>query len=302
MIVTFSRIIKYGWQAFLRNGLLSVSTISIMVLAAVVFEGLILFNIISKNAISSIQEKIDISVYFKGTVTEDAILGIKERLRKLEEVSDVVYISKEQALDEFKARHAAEITVTQTLEELDANPLLASLNIKAKDSREYATIASYLDTKELGELVEKVSYAENQIVIERLNALIDTLKRGGILLTIFLAFLAIMVTFTTIRLAIYSNSEQIAIMRVVGASNSFIRGPYTIEGIIYGVVAGILSFLALVPLINFISPYVLSFIPAFNLLNYFRSELFSLLLYQLAFGVILGIISSVIAVRRYLRV
>jgi len=299
-MVTLSRIIKYGWQAFLRNGWLNVSTISIMILAAFVFEGLILFNVTGQAAIQSIQSKIDISVYFKSSVSEDSILNIKRSLEALTEVKSVEYISRDRALEEFKARHAGEETITRTLDELETNPLLASLNIKAKDPRDYGEIASYLDAAEIKDLVEKVTYAQNQIVIERLIALVETLKRGGFLLTFFLAFLAVIVTFNTIRLAIFSASEQIGIMRLVGASNNFIRGPYVVEGVFYGIIAAVISFFLFIPLINFLSPYLNNFIPEFNLRLYFQKEFLGLFFYQILFCVSLGIFSSIIAVRRYL--
>lgn len=300
-MVTLSRIVKYGWQAFLRNGWLSLSTISIMILAALVFEGLILFNVMGKTALSSIQEKIDISVYFKSTVDEDTILNMKRSLEGLTEVKSVEYVSREQALEEFRVRHEDEETITQTLAELDENPLLASLNVKADDPSDYGSIASYLENASLADTVEKVTYAQNQVVIDRLVGLIDTMKKGGITLTVFLAFLAVTVTFNTIRLAIFSNREQIGIMRLVGASNVFIRGPYTVEGVIYGIIAGIVGFVILVPVISFLSPYVGRFIPELVLSNYFQANFFALLLYQLLFCIALGIVSSIIATRRYLQ-
>lgn len=301
-MVTLSRIIKYGWQAFVRNGWLSFSTISVMILAALVFEGLILFNVVGKTALVSLQNKIDISVYFKSNVDEDSILNIKKSLEGLDEVKGVEYVSREQALEDFKTRHAGEETITQTLAELDTNPLLASLNIKANDPREYASIASYLDNENLSDVIEKVTYAQNQVVIDRLVGLIDTMKKGGITLTVFLAFLAVTVTFNTIRLAIFSNREQIGIMRLVGGSNTFIRGPYMVEGVLYGGVSGIIGFLILIPFISFLSPYLMSFIPEMSLSGYFQTSFFSLLAYQLIFCVVLGILSSVIATRRYLQV
>jgi cell division transport system permease protein len=302
MIVTLSRIIKYGFQNFFRNGWLSVSTISIMILAAIVFEGLILFNVTGKTAINSIQEKIDISVYFKSNVPEDSILSIKRSLEKLEEVRDIEYVSRDQALQEFKKRHEGDEAISQAVEELDENPLLAAINIKAKDPREYKTIASYLNNASLQDQVEKVTYAQNEVVIDRLVGLIDTMRNGGIVLTIFLAFLAIVVTFNTIRLAIFSSNDQIGIMRLVGASNTFVRGPFIVEGIVYGVVASIVSFVFLIPIMSFLSPYVNSFIPEMNLSAYISSNALSLLLYQFIFCVGLGILSSIIAVRKYLHV
>lgn len=302
MFVTLARIIKYGWQGFLRNGWLTVSTVSIMFLACLVFEGLILFNVVAKTAIASLQDKIDISVYFQSNAPEDAILNIKNSLEGLSEVKSVEYVSQDQALADFKAKHANEPTVTQTLSELGTNPLLASLNIKAKDPSQYQAIADYLSSPNLQNLVEKVTYSQNQLVINRLTNLVNLLKNGGFVLTLFLAFLAVAVTFNTIRLAIFSNSEQIGIMRLVGASNTFIRGPYIVEVILYGLIAGLVSFLIFIPFINFVSPYVNNFIQTMNLHDYFTKNFWNLILYQFLFGIGLGIISSVFAIRRYLRV
>lgn len=300
MIVTLTRIIKYGWQAFVRNGWLSVSTIGIMILAAIVFEGLVLFNVVGKTAINSLQEKIDISIYFKSNASEDYILSVKKSLEDLSEVKNVEYVSAETALVDFKNKHADDPALGQAIEELDKNPLLASLNIKAKDPREYKSIASYLDAKTLKDQIEKITYAQNQTVIDRLIGLIDTLRNGGIALTIFLSILAVVVTFNTIRLAIFSANEQIGIMRLVGASNSFIRGPFIVEGIVYGFVAALVSFIIVIPILNFLAPYIHSFIPEADLHAYFVANYGALLFYQFVFCMGLGIISSFVAVRKYL--
>jgi len=302
MFVKITRIIKYGLSSFLRNGWLSASTIGIMILALVVFEGLILFNVVAQGAVQSLQDKIDISVYFKSNVSEDSMLNIKRSLEGLSEVKIVDYISRDQALIDFKQAHQSDQVITETLDQLDENPLLASLNIKAGDPRHYDAIAQYLDQATFKDLVEKVTYAQNHIVIDRLIALTDTIRNSGAILTSFLAFLAIMITFNTIRLAIFSNKEQVGIMRLVGASNNFIRGPFVVEGIIYGIVAGILSFLIFVPIIGFISPYIAKFVPEVDLNAYLNAHLVGLLLYQFLFGVGLGIISSVVAIRKYLHV
>lgn len=301
-MVKLLRILKYGWNSFLRNGWLSASTISIMVLALIVFEGLIVFNVIAKGAVESIQEKIDISVYFKTNVTEDSILNIKRSLEGLSEVKIVQYISRDDALRIFQDEHKNDPVITETLSQLDENPLLASLNIKAKDPRHYETIASYLDKPAFNEQVDKVTYAQNHLVIDRLIAFVDTIRNGGAILTSFLSFLAIMITFNTIRLAIFSNSDAISIMRLVGAGNNFIRGPYIVEGILYGVIGAVVSFVLMIPIIGFISPYVANFIPEISLSAYFSANFLKLFLYQAIFGVTLGILSSVIAIRRYLHI
>jgi cell division transport system permease protein len=301
-MVNLFRIIKYGWQNFLRNGLLSFSTIAIMILALIVFEGLILFNVVSKAAIKSIENKVDITVYFQSNVAEDNILNLKKSLEGLDDVSYVEYVSQNEALNRFKALHSEDEAIMKTLETLDSNPLLPSLNIKAKDIHNYENIASYLDNPSFKDMIYKVNYAQTSIVINRLVNLVDNLSAGGLIVTLFLTFLSAAVIFNTIRLAIFSNREQIEIMRLVGASNKFVRGPYIVEGIIYGLISALISFLIMIPIINFVSQPINNFVPEINLKSYFSHNFHILLLYQLGFGIFLGILSSAFATRRYLRI
>lgn len=302
MLTVLSRIIKYGILGFWRNGWLSTATLSIIILALLVFESLILFNVITKTALSALQDKIDISVYFKIESPEDEILKTKRALESLSEVKNVEYISRDMALEIFKTRHADDPAISQSLEELQSNPLLASLNVKAHDPQKYAIIANYLENASFKNFFEKVTYAQNAMIIERLGRIIDTAEKGGLILIVFLVLIAILVTFNTIRLAIYSSREEIGIMRLVGASNTFIRGPYLVEGIIYGIIGGVLSIAIAAPIVYFVAPYIKIFIPEMDLWNYFNFYLIMLLGYQLLFGIGLGVISSFIAVRKYLRV
>jgi len=302
MLTSLSRIIKYGLQSFWRNGWLSTATLSIIVLALIVFETLIIFSALTNTALQSVQEKIDISVYFKSDAPEDDILNTKKSLESLSEVKNVEYISRDEALEIFRERHADDPAISQSIDELTENPLLASLNIKAHNPDQYASIAEYLENSSLSERFEKVTYAENAVVIDRLSKIIDTAEKGGFLLILVLALISILVTFNTIRLAIYSSRDEIGIMRFVGASNSFIRGPYLIEGIVFGILATILSVIITMPVILFLSPYVKVFIPEMNLWEYFSSNIAFLLIYQLVFGIALGMISSGIAIRKYLRI
>lgn len=301
MFTVISRIVHYGFVNFWRNGWPSAATVAIMVMALLVFSGLIFFNVITASAIASIQEKIDISVYFKTNVSEDEILNVKRSLESLSEVGQVDYVSTDEALARFKEKHAEDETVSRALSELTVNPLEASLNIKARKPEQYASIAEYLSAPNLSQYFDKVSYFENQVVIDRLVAIINNVNRMGLALTVILAVVAGLVVFNTIRLAIYSNRDEIGIMRAVGAGNAFVRGPYMVEGVIAGVLAAVLSLLVAAPLVYFASPYFSVFIPGLNLFQYFYTNILSLLGYQLLFGVLIGALSSLIAVRRYLK-
>ncbi|TRZ64560.1 MAG: ABC transporter permease [Spirochaetia bacterium] len=302
MLTNLLRIIKYGFLTFRRNGWLSTATLSIIVLALLVFEGLMIFNVLTKTAVNSLEDKIDISIYFKIDAPEDDILNIQKSLGTLTEVKSVNYVSRDRALEIFKEKHKDDAAINQSLEELNSNPLLASLNIKANDPSEYATIAGYLDKADFKTMFEKVTYAQNAVVIDRLNKIIGVAEKGGFVLIVFLTFIAVLVTFNTIRLAIYSSRDEIGIMRLVGASNSFIRGPYIVEGIIYGFLAAVLSIALTAPIVYFVSPYISVFIAEMDLWKYFTSNIFGTLFYQSLFGIGLGAVSSIIAVRKYLRV
>lgn len=301
MFTVFSRILHYGFNNFRRNGWPSAATVAIMVLASMVFAGLLFFNYITNQAVTSIQDKIDISVYFKTNTPEDEILNIKQSLESLSEVKEVEYISTDQALQVFKDRHQSDSDIQRAVDELSVNPFEASLNIRAKRPDQYAAIAEYLKAPNLNQYLDKVTYFENQVVIDRLVKIINTANRGGLGLTILMAIIAGLVVFNTIRLAIYSSRDEITIMRSVGASNTLVRGPFLVEGVIAGGIAAALSLIVAAPVVYFVSPYLSVFIPGLNLFHYFYSNIFSLLIYQLLFAAGIGVLSSFVAVRRYLR-
>ncbi len=301
MFTIFSRIIYYGFKNFERNSWLSVTTVIVMVLALLVFHSLIIFQVITQGAITSIQDKIDISAYFKSSTPEDEILNIKEALSSLPEVKSIDYVSRDQALANFKATHQNDQTIIQALNEVSSNPLEASLVIKAQNPSQYSTITDYFKNPNISQYIDKVNDAKNQAVIDRLRSIISTISRLGFLLTAVLALISITVAFNTIRLAIYSNRDEINIMRLVGASNILVRGPYVVEGIISGVIAALASILIAWPFLYFLSPYLLTFIPGLNIVDYFYSNILALAFYQLLFGIVISGSSSLIAVQRYLK-
>lgn len=301
MFTIISRIFHFGAKNFWRNGWLSTATIVIMTLALVVSLGLIMFGVITREAANSIQDKIDISVYFNTNTSEDEILSIQQSLEGLSQVQSVDYVSRDQALATFQQNHANDAVISQVVNELNSNPLEASLNIKAKDPSQYGTIAAYLQAPSLAQYIDSVSYSQNQDVINRLATIVRDVEVGGWIVTVLLALIAGLVVYNTIRLAIYSNRDEISIMRVVGASNSMVRGPYVVEGIFWGGIAAVGSLVIAGPLCWLASPYFNEFIPNLNLFQYFYTHIVQLFLYQLFFGVVIGSLSSFWAVRRYLK-
>lgn len=299
MFITFYRVLKTGFKNFFRNSWLSLATISIMVITLLIISSLVILNILADSALLSLQDKIDISVYFNLDTQEANILKVKNELLELPEIKEIEYVSREQALVIFRENNKDNPMLLESLEELDSNPLEATLNIKAKQANMYDAILSFVNNRYLG-IISKIEADQN--VIGRFNNITSILRKSGFILSTIFAILAILVIFNTIRLAIYTYKKEVEIMRLVGASNWYIRWPFIVEGVLYGVFGVWLCLGILYLGIRFISPKLMGFLPELNLLDYFHSHIWTIIGLQLAVGVGLGVASSVIAVRRYLKV
>jgi len=204
-------------------------------------------------------------------------------------------------LANFQEKYKDDPIVARGLELLGENPLRSHLNIKAYDTTKYEQIATYLSDEKLSLIIEEISFTDLKLVIDRLNRIVLAIQGLTLGLTIYLAVTTVIIAFITIRLAIHSNREEIAVMRLVGASNSFINGPYIVEAILFGVIAAILSMLVIAPFIQITSPHIKS-LSELDLETYFFSNMFRLFLYQVLFGVFLSSISATIAIRKYIKV
>ena len=299
---TVWRILKSGWQSFVRNYWLSTATVAVMVLALLVVVGLLLFNVETQAVVSNLEGKVDVSVYFNKDSDEAKILSLRQELVELPEVKSVDYVSQDEALKRFRELHKDNQVLLQSLQELDQNPLQASLNIKANYASQYETVANYLTQERFQGIIEKINYKQNKEIIDRLTRLTANIQTGGIAISLFLALLAVLVSFNTIRLTMYNWRDEISVMRFVGASNWFIRGPFIVEGILYGVCAAIMTIIFVFPILYFVSPKITNFLPEVDLMYFYQSNFWEFLLLLFGIGIVLGGVSSLIAIRRYLKV
>jgi cell division transport system permease protein len=303
MFTLLKRIFKFGWLNFFREGGgLAVATIFILTMAVCAISSMFFLKDISEALIARIQDKVDVSVYFKFDVPENDILKVKDEVLVISEVKDVEYVSKEQALNDFKEKHKDSPILMSSLDEVGVNPFLASLNIRAFEASQYQAVANFFDDGKFDDLVEKVDYYQRKPIIERLDALSTNLKRAGVVFSVVLAIIAILVAFNAVRLAIYSSREEIKIQRLVGASNWFIRGPFLVQGAISGLTATLISFLLFFLTCWLASSKMEFLFSGFDLFGFFLGSVWIILLIQFISGIGLGIASSFIAVRRYLKV
>lgn len=300
------RITRSGLINFYRNTFVSFASVLMMTLTLMVIGSTIFLNAILSFTITNIERKVDVNVYFYPNAAESQILEMKTSIEQLPQVAMVSYISRDEALKAFQDRHQNDYLTLQALDELGTNPLGASLNIQAKDSGQYESIAQFLSSDSASSIenknvIEKINYYQNKEIIGRLTNLAHTVQRVGIILTIVFIGLSIVVTLNTIRMAIYGAREEITVMRLVGAENKYIQGPFMIEGIVSGLFAAVITIIALFPLTLWISKYTVDFFGGLSLVRYYGDNFLQLLLILLVVGILLGALSSLFAIRRYLK-
>ena len=300
--LTFKRVLSSGWLSFCRNGWLSTATVLVMMLTLFVIGGLLLLSVVTNSVLRDLERKIDISVFFKKGTAENQILGVKHDIELLGDVLSVSYVSADEALANFRERHRDNPEILASIEELGSeNPLPATLNIKAKDPQNFSRIAEFLKGKNYP-AVEKVNYFEKEKVMEGLPAIMRGVRSVGIAIVLVLGFVAVLVAFNTVRIAIYTSREEINIMKLVGATNWYIRGPFMVEGVLHGAIAALLTAILFFPVVWLASGEILSLVPAVNLQTYFNENFVEFGLILLIVGIILGVGSSMIAIRRYLKI
>jgi len=306
--LTTKRIFKSGLQNFIRNGFVSLSSVLVMTVTLFILTSIILLGGFLNYNLGQVKNKVDVNVYFVTTASENDILSVKKSLEALPEVSSVEYISSDQALANFRDKHQNDNLTLQALDQLGTNPLGATLNIKAKDPSQYAGIAKYLSdasdgtlTQNVSTIIDKVNYAQNKIVIDRLSKIIDSVNVLGIWFAIIFVLISIIVTFNTIRLTIFMARDEISVMRLVGASSTYVKGPFIVSGLLCGIISSIIILLAFALITFAINHYYGTYFMGFDLFAYYLNHFLAIFGAILGSGIILGSIASYLAVQKYLK-
>ncbi len=304
MMTELKRIIKAGFVNFTRSGIVSWAAVLVVTITLSVITTIILLNAVLHFSLNQIKDKVDVTIYFTVNAPENKILSLKGSLENLPEVQQVSYVSAKEALQLFRDRHQNDYPTIQALDEIRDNPLGGYLNVKAKEVSQYESIANFLksdDTLVLGStsIIDKVNYNQNKTIIDRLNNIISGAQKLGFLVTLILIIISIIITFNTIRLTIFIAKEEIGVMRLVGASKMRVRGPFMVEGAIYGIIATIVTLIIFFPATIYLGKNMTNFL-GLNIYDYYISNLFQIFVIILLSGIILGMFSSFIAIRKYL--
>lgn len=295
---------KFAIQNATRNLWLSVITVFLLVLTTVSITLVGGVNLVGNQLLSAVESKVDVDVYFFDYVKEDEILEVKEYFAQMEEVTSVVYVSKDDALEKYKANNQDNPETLRALEELDSNPLPASLIIRTLEIDQYQTVINRFEASEFADTVDQADYGESQGVINRLSIISERIQQIGLTVSIVFVLISVIVIFNTLRIAIYNHREEIGIMKLVGATNWFIRSPFVIEGILMGVLAAAIVVGLTYGALLFSDGALTAFFAGydFSLMRYFTNHMAQFILLELAGTILLSTGSTMVAISRHLKV
>ena len=304
--ITLTRIIRTGCINFVRNASLSVAAMAVMVITLTIILFSIIANATFSNTVQQITDRIDVSVYLKDSVTAAQKEQLVSDLKLIENVKSIEYVSKEQALEIYREQNANNSELLVAISQTD-NPLPASLSIKPKDPDKITEIKDFLEKPEIQALQsDPTSYSgDRKEAIDKIAHATSFFRKAGIVGVVVFAIISMLIIFNTIRMAIFNRRGELTIMRLLGASTNYIRGPFIVETMLYGIISATVS----VVLLNGLFAAASSTLQASSLglldinysYEYFSNHFWLFLTAQIAIGIVIGTVSSLIATRRYLK-
>ncbi len=307
MITGIKRVLKYGVLGFLRNGFVSIATVLVMTIALFMIASSMYADAALKSVLSTLKDQVDINIYFTPDTDDDLALNLKKELEKLPEVESLEFVPKDKVLENFKAKHQGDQDTIKALTELGGNPFGSTLAVRAKDPSQYEAIANFINSKmdsinKESKIIDKVNFTDSKKAIETLSSIMYSSKKMALGLIAFLIVVAVLIVFNTIRLAVYTNREEISVMKLVGASDWYVQGPFVIEGALDGLFSAMLTLIILYPVSYYLAEPSRKFLSSFDTMTYFTNHLGGLALVIFSVGIILGVVSSYLSVKRYLDV
>jgi len=305
-IITFGRIIQSGIVNFIRNIAIAIAAIAVMTVTLTVLLLSIIINSTFSNTVSHYTAKIDISVYLKDSDSATQTDKLLAEIKGLSNVQSVQYLDKAQVLAQYEADNPNNQQLALAISETN-NPLPATIHIRPKNLNKIDTIKSFLVEPSIYALQSNPpSYSGSlQQAINNITHATDILRKLGVIAVIVFASICVLIIFNTLQMAIFNRREEIQIMRLLGASTSYIRGPFVVESAVYGFLAAVFS----IVIVNSIFVTASSTLQAttLGLLNvgyattFFDSHFWLFLTMQIIIGIIIGAVSATIATRRYLK-
>lgn len=290
-------------QNFARNFWLGILTVSILVLLLLSINVLVILNFLTDEAAGQMKSKVDISIYLKTKVSNEEAQSLRSYLLTLPSVASITYTEPEQVLKSFKDKHVDDANILSSLGYLEDNPFGGLLVVQTVKVDDYKTVLSQINSPVYQKIIENKDFDDHAKLVDSINRVTGFVKQFIILISAFFAFIALVIIFNTIKIAIYTHREEIMIMKLVGASSWFVRAPFIVEAVFYSLLSAVIASILVFPMIGLIQPKVFEFFSneAGDIMKYYGSNFFGLFGFQLAMVAALSAISAALAIGRYLK-
>ena len=304
MFTSSYRVTKSAFQNFWRNFWLSVITISMLVLTLLTVNVLLVLNVVTEEAIDYVEDRIEVSVYFNEDVVDETVQGAVTYLRGFSQVRDVETISADESLERFRLRHENDEAILQSLTELETNPFGPTLVVKAHAAADFEFIIDALDNPQFRDAVRDKDFSDYEEIINKISDTTDRIQYFGILLTAIFLLIAILIIFNTVKIGLFIHREEIGIMKLVGATNWFVRAPFLLESIVYSFLSLLIVIAVMFPTVAFLEPRFGQYFggETIELVSYFEQNALAIFGLQLIVLILVNIISTSLAMRKYLKV
>ena len=307
-MISLWRITKAGGKNFLRNAWLSIAATAVMMVALTIMLTAVVLNVATHNAVKELSKKIKVTVYLNDSVKEDRRELLSAQLKTQQGVDNVEFVDRKEAERRFKTSQNQQdkAFIEQALALTGASTLPESLEVSLTDLSRSTEVVNIAKQEAFKDIVDDVSVGKNDVAkdtIERATSAQKYITRGSIVAAILFAAVSILIIFNTIRMAIFTRGEEIRIMKLIGATPNYIRGPFLIESMMYGVIAGILANVVVYSGVLSIGPKIQTQAEFSATYAFFTSTGIMLLSLVLAVcvGMLVGVFSSLLAMAKHLK-
>lgn len=302
-MITFWRIIKSGFKNLFRNAWLSIAATAIMVITLVIVSVFSFSALFLQNQLTVIRDKIDLTVFLNDKASQEEVTKLQEEIKGLENVKDVRYISKADALERLRTSSKDGEQLARTAEEI-GNPLPASIEVKTASLDDLAALDSKIRTLPEASAITQTSLQDNNVrkqVVENINKISQGVSRIGTIISVAFLIVSLLIIFNTIRMAIFTRREEIDIMKLVGATKWYIRGPFLVEGAVYGIIGATIAIAIAIPALNLAKPLMANYFSTTDVVDFVSARYNLVISGMYALGMFIGTTSSYLAISRHLK-
>ncbi|MEI6379242.1 MAG: permease-like cell division protein FtsX [Candidatus Falkowbacteria bacterium] len=299
-LLSFGRVLKFSFQDILRNVWLSLVTIMIMILTLFSVNLLMAVKAISGAAVDTIKNKIDISLYLKPDAQPQAIAILKARLEGLSSVKQVEYVSQEDALAKFKQQNIKDVRINDALAQLSSNPLSPSLVVRPRSADEFELLLSDLNNID-DPLIQSRDYDNYKQMLQKIDGITRKVSEAGFLVSTIFILITLLVIYNTAKVAVYTHRNEIGIMRLVGASNWFVKAPFVVSSVVYTLISLLFVVFTFFLFLGLLQPYLETFFAgySFNIVAYFADNFLAIFGFQFLVAGAVNVLASWLAVSKY---